>query len=680
MGARSTIPRKRDHGPPLVSIEVLSLVPRWRVQTVDTEFAKQIDQPGSPDVPEAQRLRTALISRVAADLHAQGVTRIALFGAGRHTRPIVREPWSRYGISVALIFDDDEAVQMLGGIPVVQPERSRLAGIDAVIISSWSYEGTLAQRAQHTLGDAGVPIVRIYNDSDERFKADATVETLVEKCMLSREDAEWLTENRGERHDALLPMLPPARTELHIRRYELALEIAQRTRAQTVLDAACGTGYGSVLLTSLGSISYTGVDIDARAVEYASKRYGNSSVHYRCGSALDLDVSSGSQDIIASFETIEHIEDTKTLLQAYARVLSDRGLLIISTPNKLGPTPYHVHDFDRESFMEALSDEFDVIRMYGQLPVDEVSTPDLPPGMWVSQASDDDMPADNRIGSRPDFLIAVACKKRSGMQIQLPGQAVSTRSVQPHSSDETVVHTKHGPITFFTPNATCMWRARTLLEKEPETLEWIDRFDPGDTFWDIGASTGPYTMYAHAAGKVSSVVAFEPSAWNLWVLNEQIRRAGAQERVCALPLALHDGSFADRLCMQHPSPGGAGSSFLDPVLESGERFDPSFNQGAIGVSVDTLVQSFGLKIPNRIKIDVDGNEERIIRGAFSTLHDPRVKSIVVELDSSREDLISRVTESLLRCGLNQIAKRHALSVDSTENASIYNYEFTRAEM
>lgn len=40
------------------------------------------------------------------------------------------------------------------------------------------------------------------------------------------------------------------------------------------------------------------------------------------------------------------------------------------------------------------------------------------------------------------------------------------------------------------------WRFDTLLEKEPDTIEWIDGFRLGETLWDIGANVGIYTIYA----------------------------------------------------------------------------------------------------------------------------------------------------------------------------------------
>jgi hypothetical protein len=46
------------------------------------------------------------------------------------------------------------------------------------------------------------------------------------------------------------------------------------------------------------------------------------------------------------------------------------------------------------------------------------------------------------------------------------------------------------------PNALNHYRVKTFSSKEPETLEWIDRFLPESIFWDIDANVGLYSIFA----------------------------------------------------------------------------------------------------------------------------------------------------------------------------------------
>ena len=50
-------------------------------------------------------------------------------------------------------------------------------------------------------------------------------------------------------------------------------------------------------------------------------------------------------------------------------------------------------------------------------------------------------------------------------------------------------------MTFYTPNAMCRYRTDTFSTKEPETLEWIDRFGGNGALYDIGANVGLDSVY-----------------------------------------------------------------------------------------------------------------------------------------------------------------------------------------
>ena len=70
------------------------------------------------------------------------------------------------------------------------------------------------------------------------------------------------------------------------------------------------------------------------------------------------------------------------------------------------------------------------------------------------------------------------------------------------------METPRGRVAYVTLNRPSAGRAATMLTKQPATIEWIDRFQPGSVFWDIGANVGVYTLYAALRGD-TRVVAFE---------------------------------------------------------------------------------------------------------------------------------------------------------------------------
>jgi FkbM family methyltransferase len=219
--------------------------------------------------------------------------------------------------------------------------------------------------------------------------------------------------------------------------------------------------------------------------------------------------------------------------------------------------------------------------------------------------------------------------------------------------------TEFGTISFFSPGKTPEWRARTLLTKEPETIEWINSFNGSDVFWDIGANVGVYSLYA--ALKKLTVVSFEPSPGNYYLLSRNIEINRMDDRVSAICIAFNDTTGLGAFYMGSTRLGGAGNSFGEAIDSRGKPFTASLKQAMIGFSIDDFVEQFNPPFPNHIKIDVDGNESRIIRGAKRTLSDLRVKSVCVELNRERGDWIELIEKAGM---VARDKKRISMSDDS----------------
>ena len=164
-----------------------------------------------------------------------------------------------------------------------------------------------------------------------------------------------------------------SRSDAHIVRYALAAEWVRP--GDTVLDCACGLGYGSALLSARSAGSqFIAVDIDEKAIRYAKDHFaGRYGVDYRqsLGERLRF-MPDQSIDTIVSFETIEHVPDYQQILQEFARVLKPDGRLIASVPNlwvdETGedPNPYHFHAFDYKKISEAIGQHFVIEARYTQ--------------------------------------------------------------------------------------------------------------------------------------------------------------------------------------------------------------------------------------------------------------------------------------------------------------------------
>ncbi|MGB5474112.1 MAG: class I SAM-dependent methyltransferase, partial [Gammaproteobacteria bacterium] len=96
----------------------------------------------------------------------------------------------------------------------------------------------------------------------------------------------------------------------HVERYKWASK--QLNGAATVLDAACGVGYGSKLLAA-GRDMVFAVDISEDAIAYGQQHYAADNVVF-----MQMDVTSEADlpvaDAVVSLETIEHVPDSGALL------------------------------------------------------------------------------------------------------------------------------------------------------------------------------------------------------------------------------------------------------------------------------------------------------------------------------------------------------------------------------
>ncbi len=123
----------------------------------------------------------------------------------------------------------------------------------------------------------------------------------------------------------------------------------------------------------------------------------------------------------------------------------------------------------------------------------------------------------------------------------------------------------------------------------------------GDCVFDIGANVGYYTLLASGkVGPAGRVIAFEPLPGNLRLLRRHLQLNDAHN-VTVIDAAVGDADgtahFAPHVCNSMGSLSDSGSIAVDIV------------------SLDTLVDSGRVPIPSVMKIDVEGAELRVLRGA-----------------------------------------------------------------
>ncbi|WP_404420855.1 methyltransferase domain-containing protein [Nibricoccus sp. IMCC34717] len=155
----------------------------------------------------------------------------------------------------------------------------------------------------------------------------------------------------------------------HLHRYHFA---AQFVNSRRVLDIASGSGYGAALLGRAGAESVLGVDIAVDAIHLANQLYASPRVRFSVGDCASIPLPDKSVDVVTSFETIEHIENQDKFFSEIDRVLSDSGILILSSPDRdfyrraLASNPFHVRELTLAELQSTVSRWFSHFQTFGQ--------------------------------------------------------------------------------------------------------------------------------------------------------------------------------------------------------------------------------------------------------------------------------------------------------------------------
>lgn len=152
----------------------------------------------------------------------------------------------------------------------------------------------------------------------------------------------------------------------HLARYVFAL--GHIKPGDRVLDAACGTGYGCMMLSWGLADEPCGVDVDAATIAFAQVYFGYAANFGVFDITEDYAPEGAPFDVMVSFETVEHVDPDAYIRFVREAVCAD-GKLIVSTP--LNPArqpqnPNHKFEWDAAEFVAWLGDNFESYSLFGQ--------------------------------------------------------------------------------------------------------------------------------------------------------------------------------------------------------------------------------------------------------------------------------------------------------------------------
>jgi FkbM family methyltransferase len=147
------------------------------------------------------------------------------------------------------------------------------------------------------------------------------------------------------------------------------------------------------------------------------------------------------------------------------------------------------------------------------------------------------------------------------------------------------------------------------------------RLRPGDSFVDAGAHYGFWSAYAAGLiGPAGVVLSFEPSPAFL-VLEEMIACNGGGGHLRAIHAGLGEADGEAVFFAQGEATTG---SFVEEVTRINAALQPGVPITGEAVRVRTLdgaLAEMGLR-PRLVKVDVEGHEVRVLKGAVRALADP----------------------------------------------------------
>ncbi len=173
---------------------------------------------------------------------------------------------------------------------------------------------------------------------------------------------------------------------------------------------------------------------------------------------------------------------------------------------------------------------------------------------------------------------------------------------------------------FFVFNGISTFSCAGMVDEGPALVDLLGRLRSCDTFWDVGAAFGTYTVSAALRG--ANVVAIEPDPRLRQLIRINMGYNGlGWDRIRLQGVAL--GSSPGR-CVLHSDGERGGAPSLRPNGQGG-RVEVSVTTG------DLLVAGGDASEPDVVKIDVEGAECEVLRGMRGLLNGARLRHIYLEI-------------------------------------------------
>ena len=202
-------------------------------------------------------------------------------------------------------------------------------------------------------------------------------------------------------------------------------------------------------------------------------------------------------------------------------------------------------------------------------------------------------------------------------------------------------------LTFRTGNGRLLWRAKSLLTEEPLMITWISAMQSADVVLDVGANVGIYTI--PIAKRVQTVYACELDPLNIAILKENMYLNGVTENVVVLPFACGDSAKIVDVKFRDLAYGDALQLIEGGDPQNTRLGHQNHSSKVVQFSLDDIFVKLDLARPNKVKIDVDGNELTVLQGMKDLIRGANE----VYFEDSLSDSCREVVQFLLSTGFEK---------------------------
>ncbi|MBS3970718.1 MAG: methyltransferase domain-containing protein [Clostridia bacterium] len=147
-----------------------------------------------------------------------------------------------------------------------------------------------------------------------------------------------------------------------------------------VLDAGCGEGYITNIISNIRKSEVHGIDIGDDVLAIAQRNYTN--ILFNKASIYNLPYESNSFDLVVACEVLEHLEKPEEALMELQRVSTDWVLLSVPREpiwsllnlargkyiRRYGNTPGHIQRWGKRRFVDLIQEYFEVEKVMSPLP------------------------------------------------------------------------------------------------------------------------------------------------------------------------------------------------------------------------------------------------------------------------------------------------------------------------